>query len=256
MGLFPKNAGSRLFNAGFAISAEDSTLIDIAEELENNELDENAARDYSDIGCADVVHLLHSLPRKGNQTELHAIVKTFEVLGISVQSLLDDARRKKQLTDDRLNALDQEINRLNEELEQRREETNILNLGLEELNKLEDSLIRMVDLESQDHDRQPQDQDDEPTMERSKASIKSKGDDRDGNERDDLDTRSQKNRSKDAEPVAYGDAYLPQGEDLIETQKIIDLDRVPKSKTSMAEKIRSKSVRKRRDKNIKNRIEA
>ena len=263
MGFFPKNAGSRLFNAGFAISDEDSKLIDIAEELERDESELNDVAAYTDIGCADVVHLLHSLPRKGNQTELHAIVKTFEVLGISIQNLLEEAQRKEKLTTERLVALDQEIIRLNEELEQRREETNMLNLGLEELQKLEESLEKMVELETQDQD------DDEfaTTATRSSRSSSSRtsesktsksknlarGNDDASDEQQDQAERNDNSRGQiepeeetEAKPVAMGDAYQPKGEDLIETQKIIDLDRTPK--TSMAAKLRAKSVRKRRSK--------
>jgi len=252
MGFFPKNAGSRLFNAGFAISDEDSKLIDIAEELERDEENsDGVASDFTDVGCADVVHLLHSLPRKGNQTELHAIVKTFEVLGISLQGLLEEARRKEQLTSDRLLALDQEIQRLNEELEQRREETNMLNLGLEELHKLEESLEKMVELEAQDQEFA-----DDYTSSQSNKKFDSTSNTKSARESN--DTQKSKSPSSaaatsqaaedasEAEPVALGDAYVLQGEDLIETQKIIDLDRKPK--TSMSEKIREKTVRKRRTK--------
>jgi len=252
MGFFPKNAGSRLFNAGFAISDEDSKLIDIVEELENHEAQgEGSEVDYSDIGCADVIHLLHSLPRKGNQTELHAIVKTFEVLGISLLSLLEEARRKKQLTNDRLVSLDQEIDRLNEELEQRREETNMLNLGLEELNKLEESLEKMVDLEAQDHQEQEEDNAAVDSDGARKSSAKTKS-----NASETVSRTAENSAVEEAEPVAMGDAYALHGEDLVETQKIIDLDRVPKSKSSVAEKLRAKSTRKRRSKSLKNSAEA
>jgi len=255
MGFFPKNAGSRLFNAGFAISDEDSKLIDIAEELERD--GEHEVADFGEIGCADVVHLLHSLPRKGNQTELHAIVKTFDVLGISIQSLLEEAQRKEQLTSERLEALDQEMHRLSEELEQRREETNMLNLGLEELNKLQESLQKMAQLEVQDQEGVDSD---------SYSSRKTSGKNSDETEAAQQSEQAEENADaaieesessaeSDAEPVALGDAYVGEGEDLIETQKIIDLDRKPKpsskAKTSMAAKLRAKTTRKRRVKSRK-----
>ena len=264
MGFFPKNAGSRLFNAGFAISDEDSKLIDIAEELERDQAhDDGAAAEFVDIGCADVVHLLHSLPRKGNQTELHAIVKTFDVLGISIQGLLDEAIRKEQLTSERLAALDQEILRLNEELEQRREETNMLNLGLEELHKLQESLQKMVELETQDHEQE--DDEYEPVVSRKNTAgaTKAKSDAEQGSESPENSENLESPQvpaevdKPEAEPVAMGDAYQLHGEDLVETQKIIDLDRKPKtSKTSMAQKLRAKTVRKRRTKTSKKSVEA
>lgn len=227
MGFFPKNAGSRLFNAGFAISDEDSKLIDIADELEKADEQNGGAERQGDldVGCADIVHLLHSLPRKGNQTELHAIVKTFDVLGISLENLIAEAQRKEQLTTDRLQALDEEINRLNEELESRREESNMLNLGLEELHKLEESLQRMAELEAADQAEIAEEE------KSNKAAV--------------AEQEKASDEGDEAEPVAPGDAaYQLHGEDLVETQKVIDLDRPPKEISS------SRKTRRRRKKSV------
>lgn len=177
MGFFTKHVVSRWFNAGFAIQDE---FPGVTAEADYNDQDNvmliqgestrieddapnraavtentgspatNAAVAISEVGISDIVRLMHSLPGQGNSTELTAVLKTFKMFGVQLDSLVVEANRKEQLTRTRLDTLHREIENLQGGITQRQQEVAVLQLGHQEILKLNQTLQTLMSLEQDD----------------------------------------------------------------------------------------------------------
>jgi hypothetical protein len=155
MGLFHKKTGSKLFASSFAISASETGRASKSEVDRQNEHEVTIGTVESDddfdepckaVSIADVIRLIRCLPNKGTEAELFAVLKTLEIFDVDVDYLLSESARKEEVTTTRIKALNSDIKVLEDQIEQRQKEVAILEVGLNELNKVNECLILMAKL--------------------------------------------------------------------------------------------------------------
>ena len=101
-------------------------------------------------GVSEVITLLHSLPEINSDTVLTTAIRTIESFGIEIDSIIDDAVIKEDLTYERLTVLKQEIAHYSKEIMAREEEVDLLEVGLTEVVRAREYLERGMSIISSD----------------------------------------------------------------------------------------------------------
>lgn len=148
MGLFHKNSSSKLFASSFAISTADSGLSKHDKDVISVDMVDikESFTEPNAVSIAAVIRLIRCLPNRGTESELFAVLKTLEIFNVDVDYLLSESARKEEVTTNRIKALNSDIRVLEDQIEQRQKEVSILEVGLNELSKVNECLVLMAKL--------------------------------------------------------------------------------------------------------------
>ena len=259
MGLFQKNAASKLFSSSFAIESdkkdksESSKEVDLKKAMEEivadepllNQIEaeniESALGENSDVedleglnadtkslSISQIIQLVRSLPQQGTEIELHAVLRTLELFDIDIRNVLEDSYRKESVTAQRIDTLLSEIDTLDEEIDKRAKEIKILEIGITEMVRVNECLELMLKLDDELLEAEHEElmREDESSDTPDYTADEANG--HDGSSPDKADSQMTILSSKSKAVIDKLDDYVKEGKTQTLDGIVIDLDTPPK----------------------------